>query len=292
MKNLIVSVVRHPLNMRKLADYKAKLDKADARRKALAKLPPADNADCALFKNAAIHIHAHYPELIEEMIVGLGAFARRNIYFRITVNQPSAETFAKQVMSQSGFLKYDAMLVPNRGRDLGPLFTACKDMFRDYHYVCHLHTKKSPHLPFGDTWRQHLVGNLIGSDSQILRQLAFMEANSNCGVLYPENFSKIQLGVAMNRNREKIDALINCLGSDWRYEDLDFPAGSMCWLNSNMLRPIIDRLPPIEAYDEEAGQLDGTLAHALERCLSLIPYNCGFRSVAFSVNCSPKKGPV
>ena len=55
-----------------------------------------------------------------------------------------------------------------------------------------------------------------------------------------------------------------------------FIAGSMFWLRPAALRLLLDAHLEVAEFEAEAGQLDGTLAHAVERVFSLTASAGGF----------------
>ena len=57
---------------------------------------------------------------------------------------------------------------------------------------------------------------------------------------------------------------------------LDFPSGSMFWARSAALRPLLDLQLATEDFDEEKGQIDSTLAHAIERLYFFACEKAGF----------------
>lgn len=53
-------------------------------------------------------------------------------------------------------------------------------------------------------------------------------------------------------------------------ESFQFAGGTMFWVRPEVLKPLYDLKIKLQDFDEEAGQIDGTLAHALERILGYI----------------------
>lgn len=275
------ALMRHPFRFKKQRAYREKQMILHALSKDVIALPAGGEVDSDVLRLCAIHIHAFYPDLLDEIVSTTGPLTRANVHFEVTVTNPDSVAFAEDLLRAKGCLSATVVLVPNRGRDLGPLFTVCKHLFQNYKYVAHLHTKRSYHLTCGDDWRRYLVRNVVGSDDVLWRQIRYFEKHPTCGVLYPENFAAIRKGVLSQENTLRTQELLTCLNPEWIYELRDFPAGSMCWLRVAAFLSVLDRLPQIEEYDEELGQVDGTLAHALERCLTLIPNYVGYRALAF-----------
>jgi lipopolysaccharide biosynthesis protein len=59
--------------------------------------------------------------------------------------------------------------------------------------------------------------------------------------------------------------------------DFRFPAGSMFWFRMAALPQLLDEeFVSIDEFEFEAGQLNGTLAHAIERIVGLIPLHNQF----------------
>jgi len=275
------ALLRHPFNSEKRRRYLSKQRFLLNAARAAVDLPDLSCDYPAVLAGCAVHIHAYYPAVLDEILSVFGPVSRQNIHVKVTVVQPPMQAFAINLLREKGFGSFCVDVVPNIGRDLGPLFTECVQLFKDFKYVAHLHTKRSSHSAFGDDWRRYLVSNVVGSDDCIRRQIAYLEHESNCGVLYPQNYTHSLQATYSKGNVAGIAALLRRLDPSWTYELRDFPAGSMCWLRSDAFSPILDRMPPIQSYDPELGQIDGTLAHAIERCLTLIPHKLGYSCVAF-----------
>jgi lipopolysaccharide biosynthesis protein len=222
---------------------------------------------------------------LSEIVSTLGPQTIANVHLEVTVTDPASVPFVTQLLRDKKVTSANVSLVPNIGRDLGPLFTACKSLFHDYKYVAHLHTKRSLQTSYGDDWRRYLVGNLVGSDENLQKQICYLERHPTCGIIYPENFAPTRRAVLSQTNRSRTEQLLTVLNPNWGYELRDFPAGSMCWLRAEAFANVLPRLPPIEDYEMESGQFDGTLAHALERCLTLIPHNLGYSAIAYRSQC-------
>jgi FMN phosphatase YigB (HAD superfamily) len=55
---------------------------------------------------------------------------------------------------------------------------------------------------------------------------------------------------------------------------VDFPVGTMFWARGKALEPLLRQ--PLQGFPDESGQVDGTLAHAVERSLCLIAGSLGY----------------
>jgi lipopolysaccharide biosynthesis protein len=81
------------------------------------------------------------------------------------------------------------------------------EVFDKYKYLCHIHSKKSLHLPeLWKKWRTYLFNNLLGTTEIISEILSDFENNESLGIIFPENYYKI-LEYTMNvqpKEKEKL----------------------------------------------------------------------------------------
>ncbi len=63
---------------------------------------------------------------------------------------------------------------------------------------------------------------------------------------------------------------------------LDFPSGSMFWARSSALRPLLDVGLTFEDFSEEPCEIDGTLAHAIERIYYFVCERAAFKWIKIS----------
>src|SRR6185437_13658460 len=61
----------------------------------------------------------------------------------------------------------------------------------------------------------------------------------------------------------------------------DYPVGGMFWARVDAIRPLLDAGFSFDDFPVEAGQTDGTLAHAIERCFVPLARSQGYGFVAF-----------
>ncbi|SFV59605.1 Possible glycosyltransferase [hydrothermal vent metagenome] len=139
----------------------------------------------------------------------------------------------------------------------------------EYEFICKLHSKKSVEIESGDAWRKLLYYDLIGSDSIVKKNIKRFEDDKNLGMITGKNL--ILNGVHFNLDNQKN---LQNLASQAKISfspEYSFPAGTMFWLRLEIFAPL---LPLIEnntlKFEEELGQTDHTLAHALERFFGLL----------------------
>ncbi|PXW87646.1 glycosyl transferase family 2 [Nitrosomonas sp. Nm84] len=229
----------------------------------------------------AIHAHIFYADLAAEFAQ---FFDNMPFQFDLFVSTPdeASSQICKQAFSQLSRLgQLTITIVPNRGRDIAPMFCTFGEALQHYDYIAHVHSKKSLHnsvLTSG--WRKYLLTNLLGSESQIQRIFTLLSGEKAVGCVYPQNFSELPYYVYTWLSNQTYGSIwCNKLGITIPRGYFDFPAGSMFWARTEALQPLFNAHIKIEDFAEEAGQNDGTLAHCLERLFVLVTRQSGLDSV-------------
>jgi lipopolysaccharide biosynthesis protein len=154
--------------------------------------------------------------------------------------------------------------VENYGRDLGPLVElAAAGAFGGYDAILKVHTKRSPHRQDGDAWRVALLDGLMPSPDGIRRIVELLRRDSSVGLIVPTG----HLGgpETWGSNQVLVEALAARIPFAFDPDMLRYAPGSMFWARPWVLRRLADlRLGP-EHFEPEAGHVDGSTAHALER---------------------------
>lgn len=220
----------------------------------------------------AIHAHIFYADLLQEFV---SCFKQMPFDFDLFVSVPE-ETLRLQCdlafKSVAHLAQLTVAVVPNRGRDIAPMFCAFGEQLRGYDFVAHVHSKKSLHSHgFTSGWREYLLAGLFGSTEQIKRIFALLTGPDKIGMVYPQTYTAIPyFGHTWLGTRDMGLAWCNKLGIPPARGYFDFPAGSMFWARGDAVRPLFEAGIRLEDFAVEQGQLDGTLSHCLERLLGLV----------------------
>jgi predicted HAD superfamily hydrolase len=229
----------------------------------------------------AIHLHMYYPDLAVEFYQYL-----KNMPFDydLYVSVPNEEGIKVCHNVFLGLPKLGQLIieqVPNKGRDIAPMFCNFATHLKTYDYIAHLHSKKSLYN-HGATegWREYLCANLLGSEPRIRRIIGLMQGNSPRGIVYPQNYSLLPYQAnSWLANKTAGSAWCARLGiTNVPQGYFDFPAGSMFWAKSAALKPLFDVGITLSDFPNETGQTDGTFAHCLERLLVLTALKEGYQA--------------
>lgn len=228
--------------------------------------------------SCGILAHVFYVELLDEVI----AFAQN-------VPQPSTllvstDSFFKMqeieaILEETELPSWEVRVFENRGRDIAPSFLGFLDRLESIDYAVHIHTKKSPHYGAGfDLWRRYLFAENGGSRKRVDSILRMFESNPTLGLLAPVDFEPIRSLISWGYNRRMVEGLLALAGRDGSLEQvsLELPSGSMFWFRTKALRGLFDIGLDAYHFDAEAGQVDGTLAHAIERAIFYLVENDGY----------------
>lgn len=241
----------------------------DATRQAL---DPASASSAG--PRTCVVIHAWYPDVLEDMLRRLQGTGHT---WRYLLTVPGTRMDAvRQVVNTLG-VDAEIVRVENRGRDMLPfLHLADRLLDEGVDVVLKLHTKRSTHRDDGDSWRNELLQRLAASD-RIDPILQAFEDDPGLGLVAPEDHVQ-PLGFYWGANRDSVHYLAARIGIPTPDPEHDrFVAGSMFWLRLEALRPILDAHLGADEFEEELGQVDGTLAHALERVIATGAQAHGYR---------------
>jgi O-antigen biosynthesis protein len=256
-------------------------------------LDPSQNHAAAVAASGrlrlAVHVHAYYPEYIEEVHHALARISYPFDLFATACTAADERFIFHYLRRRNPRFSVKVQLVENRGRDIGPMLTAFPGVWKDYDVVAHLHSKKSPHICFGDKWRQYALDQMFGSPELLESIMDYLAKNEDVGFFFPDNYHSIKKYVEWGVCTRLMDSILERanLPKVKKPKIAEFAAGSMAWFRTSAFRDLVDTFTSPEDFELEDGQLDTTVAHAIEHVFPLFVKAQGFRSVCYY----PKRRP-
>lgn len=221
-------------------------------------------------------VHLYHEELAREVRTYLSNVPGRLDVFISTVDQHRA-ALIEEVFSDWSKGSVEIRVTPNRGRDIAPKLIGFADVYARYDYVLHLHSKRSDHASVLALWRHYLLENLVGSADVVESILTLFETQPQLGMIAAQHFGPIRHWLNWGGNLPTATHLAERMGIALKADaPLDCPTGSMFWARPAALRPLLDLQLTFEDFQEEAGQKDATLAHAIERLYFHVCEHAGF----------------
>ncbi len=221
-------------------------------------------------------IHVFYPEVLPLILDKL-----TNIPCGVDLflSSDSEEKTARVSADTANWAKgsVEIRLFPNRGRDIGAKFVGFRDIYDRYAIFLHLHTKRSPHggEPLA-RWRDYLIDNLFGSPEIAASNLSLFD-DPRLGIVFPQHLFELRGVLNWGYDYDLARGLMRRMGvSIDKNLVLEFPSGSMFWGRSAAIKPLLEIGLEYSDFPEERGQIDGTLAHAIERCVLMAAESAGF----------------
>ena len=229
-------------------------------------------------ERVALHVHAYYPELFQDILARLSGNRLRPDLFVSTGSDESRARILGELRGFDGNV-VDVRVVPNVGRDIGPLLTSFgRRICDEYDIVGHVHTKKSLHIARRsvlDLWYSFLMSNLLGNESAPMTDaiVTAIAADRSIGMVFPEDPNVLGWDLNLHEARK----LAARLGIDENLpEHFNFPAGGMFWARTGAIAPLVDLGLDWEDYPREPAPLDGTMLHAIERLLPIVAASRSF----------------
>jgi lipopolysaccharide biosynthesis protein/GT2 family glycosyltransferase len=271
LKRAVHSAVMHPL----LAHMRDAFEDMFVRKGARdAPLPSVELLSGAKpSASIAVVVHVYYPELWPEIAAALAKIPEPFDLF-VSVTSGMSDTLAPAI--ERAFAGARVLVFPNRGRDLLPfLFYVRSGVLFHYAAVLKLHTKKSAHSADGAAWRRAALRDLVGDAGTVRRIVEMIRQPTGTGLVGPDGSRAGSDRWGANLDRTRL--LLRALKEDVDEGSLEFVAGSMFWAHPFVLRLLLLLDVKLDAFEREMGQLDGTVAHALERALGIVAKTASMR---------------
>ena len=230
-----------------------------------------------------VHAHVFFPELIGELALALANLPSHARVRFTTVTEGDRRYVENFMKARAPSWTFDVALTERAGRDVGPLFRQCADLWRSTDLMLHIHTKRSQHTTFGDPWRRYLFDQCLGSPALLDQIFAVFADNPRVALVFPDNYFEIKKFVGLNGNEAALGALCRALGcGHYDVETLrEFPAGSMAWFRSSAYAPLVDYLNSYDAFGR-GEKIEGTMAHVIERAFAAVPLAAGLEIRSFA----------
>lgn len=221
--------------------------------------------------STAVMAHVYYLDLLPE-ILDLRTVLGLSTHVHLTTPSDRADELRRLVGETQSVTVHAC---ENRGRDIAPFLSVLQSGELDqYDAVLKVHTKRSPHLLDGEIRRKLLFAMLCGDRRATYRMLKAFEDPKVGMVGWSASFRQSAYFWMKNEVRvRELSERMNISPDDIR---LGFFEGSMFWFRPSALRPLRDLGLQRADFETEAGQLDGTLHHAIERCFTIACWSRGF----------------
>ncbi len=232
--------------------------------KIISKIPsPVEKTETRI----AILIHVFYLDIWQEIQTYL-ANIQTPYDLYITVPQGTHEEDIIDIFKKTPDIHI--YMTENRGRDVLPFLQVMQIIGTDtYEYICKLHTKKTADSAVGNVWRQLLYFDLLGSNETVNNIVDLFENQTDIGMITGKN-TILDSETYMYDNRPKIELLKRELHIDSN-TSYPFAAGTMFWVRPKLLTNLIALFQEEKLnFEDEMGQTDNTLAHAIERLFGLL----------------------
>ena len=240
----------------------------------------------------AVHAHVYYLDLAHEFAEQLRHMPYGYDLY-VSVTSEEGRRACERIFRRLPFVgELVVEKVPNRGRDIAPMFCTFGARLRTYDYIAHIHTKKSLYNKGATNgWREYLLSSLFGSRARLRRIFSLL--HHGAGMVYPQTFHRVPYaGCTWLANRGAGQGWCARMGvQEMPRGYFNFPVGSMFWARMDALSPLFDAGITIDDFDQEAGQNDGTFAHVLERLLGVVARDSGRRIAILPDTATPSWSP-
>jgi lipopolysaccharide biosynthesis protein/glycosyltransferase involved in cell wall biosynthesis len=250
-------------------------------------LDDTEHQSNALPSDVAVHAHIYYPDLASDIRTYLENIPV-NFHYYVTTDTSIKARIIEDVFSDMPNIKaLDIRVVENKGRDIAPMIVTLGSELVKHKLVLHIHTKRSLHSSRLEGWRRYLMESLLGNTQRVMSIFNLFLQDESLGILFPDYFhlARPMVETPTKDNDKNMELLLVRAGK--RKDEIKninmgfFPAGDMFWFRGKAIEPFVRMNLSAEDFDPEQGQINGTLAHAVERMFPYFASIVGMHSKAY-----------
>lgn len=237
-----------------------------------------------VLRDVAIIANLYYPDTLERYFTYFDQVPN-GIFIYIFCSNSIAYESIESYIKRKDNRHIQLIKKENRGRDIGTLLVASRELMRRYKIVGFVHDKKVS-IDYlkkdGEGWISNLWGNTLNSTGYIYNILALFETKKNIGMLVPPAPIGEYMGAwyenAWYNNYENTVRLADELNLNCVMDSGVSPItlGTVFWARTVALRKLFEKDWKYEDFDEEPLPYDGTISHAVERILAYVVQDAGY----------------
>ncbi|WP_276756601.1 rhamnan synthesis F family protein [Pseudoalteromonas marina] len=233
--------------------------------------------------NVAVCLHIFYEDFVDRFAKALKHFPVQIDLF-VTAVDKKTEAIARKVFSRHPKVKsVRTSIVPNRGRNFGPMLVEYAEELLRYDFMVHLHSKKSLYSGKEQTqWADYLIEYLLRDTVVLTQMLNAFAADKTLGVYYPTTFWLMPTWVNhMTMNKGYVKEWQDKLKLGDLSDFLAYPAGGMFAARPSAIGQILSEKYNYEDFPAEPLPNDGSFLHALERIIGALAEKNGFKQLFY-----------
>jgi len=222
-------------------------------------------------QKVAMCFHVFYGEFIDYYEGCLAKFEQPVDVFVSVASDELATKALKVFNACEKVNNVKVKVVPNHGRNFGPMLVEFAQDLQSYDLFCHMHSKKSLYSGRAQTQWADYLGEYLLKDQHVIKQvLNHFNNNPKSGIYYPTSFWMMPNWVNhWLKNKPHAKKMADEWGVELSNDFIAYPAGGMFWARPNALKQLLT-LPN-----------DGSELHALERMLGLLVEKNGYKQLFY-----------
>jgi len=228
-------------------------------------------------KRICVFAHVYYAELWDELARHIANLPEEiyDLYVNI-VESGATRKIASSIKSK--FPNAKVQVNKNFGRDIGGFFRLWENIqAEDYHAVCLLHTKKSPHIEdAGIGWRGDLLRAILGTKERAEENIKIMQVDKSVGQIGALNWRMVEPDIC----ELKYAQLLEKIGRSEQVE-VEYLGGTMMFARTEVLAEVFSVVKDLKLeLGDDLSQTDhgsGQWAHAVERFIGHTVEAMGYR---------------